>query len=369
MPDAVRVSILIKALNEEAKIARCLVAAVREIAEVGGEVILVDSLSTDRTVEIAKSFPVRIVQFENIADRSCGAAVQLGYQFARGEFLYLIDGDMVLQPGFLSQALGYLDANPTVAGVGGLTVDTQIRTLADRRRAQMYAAITEVSTADYLGGGGLYRACAIQSVGYLSHRWLNACEEAELGLRLKSAGWSLSHLPVAAISHTGHNESSVAMLLRMWRNRRMHAYGTLLRSAYGRSWWWACVRLAWFVFVPPAIYLSAMLAALLFTFVGVSAIKALLLSVTALWGFVFAALAVKKRSFLEAAMAISAWHLYMIAAVISFMRRVPDPNRPVPAYELEVSKGSAALPKDFSFTSKFSSAIQTHFKSAPCKSQ
>lgn len=346
MSDAVRVSILIKALNEEAKIARCLESAVREASAVGGEVILVDSLSTDRTVEIAQSFPVRIVQFESVADRGCGAAVQLGYQFAHGEYLYLIDGDMVLQPGFLGQALEYLQANPDVAGVGGLMVDTQLLTSADKRRAQEYASITEVSPADYLGGGGLYRTRAIQAVGYLAHRWLKACEEAELGVRLKSAGWSLVHLPVAAISHTGHNESSLAMLWRMWRNRRMHAYGVLLRSAYGQPWWRACVRLSWFVFVPLAIYVGAMLAALLFTFSGVSAIKAFLLSVAALWGAVFAALAVKKRSFLEAVMAISAWHLYMIAAVIGFMRKVPDPHCRIPANELEMGDRSVALLKN-----------------------
>jgi glycosyltransferase involved in cell wall biosynthesis len=342
MSDAVRVSILIKALNEEAKIARCLESAVREESAVGGEVILVDSLSTDRTVEIAQSFPVRIVQFENISDRGCGAAVQLGYQFARGEFVYLIDGDMVLQSGFLRQALEYLQANPGVAGVGGLMVDTQILTSADKRRAREYASITEVSETGYLGGGGLYRTRAIQSVGYLAHRWLKACEEAELGVRLKSAGWSLARLPVVAVSHTGHNESSLSMLWRMWRNRRMHAYGALLRSAVGQPWWWSCVRLAWFVFVPPAIYLGAMFSALLLTFVGVPAIKMFLLSVTALWCVVFAALAAKKRNFLDAAMAIFAWHLYMTAAVISFVRKVPDPHRHVPAAELEVGDRSAA---------------------------
>lgn len=338
MPDAVRVSILIKALNEEVKIARCLEAAVREIAEVGGEIILVDSLSTDRTVEIAKAFPVRIVQFENITDRSCGAAVQLGYQFARGEFLYVIDGDMVLQPGFLTLALDYLQANPSVAGVGGLIIDTQILTPADRRRAQEYASITQVATVDYLGGGGLYRASAIQSVGYLAHRWLKACEEAELGVRLRKSGWTLSRLPVVAVSHTGHNESSIGMLWRLWRNGRMRAHGTFLRSAFGQSWWWGSVRVIWFVFAPLGLYLGAMLIAWLSTLADESAIGAYILASAILWGSVFVALAVKKRSILEAVIAIVAWHLYMIASAVSFLHKVPDPNRPISAYELTTSE-------------------------------
>lgn len=338
MPDAVRVSILIKALNEEAKIARCLEAAVREIAEVGGEVILVDSLSTDRTVEIAQAYPVRIVQFENIADRSCGAAVQLGYQFARGEFLYLIDGDMVLQPDFLARALEYLEANPSVAGVGGLTIDTQILTLADRRRSQEYASITQVSTVDYLGGGGLYRASAIHSVGYLAHRWLKACEEAELGVRLKKAGWTLSRLPVVAVSHTGHNESNIGMLWRLWRNGRMHAHGTFLRSAIGRPWWWKSARVTWFVFAPLGLYLGAIFSAWLCTWVGLPVIEVFFLSVAILWGSVFVVLSVKKRSISEAVIAIVAWHLYMNAAAISSIRAVPDPFKTIEAHEITHGK-------------------------------
>ena len=332
--NSVRVSILIKALNEEAKIARCLEAAVREVSGVGGEVILVDSLSTDRTVEMAKEFPVRIVQFEYVADRGCGAATQLGYQFARGEFLYLIDGDMVLQPGFLSKALDYLVDNPSVAGVGGLLVDTHIHTPADKRRAQEYGSITQVSAVDYLGGGGLYRASAIQSVGYLAHRWLKACEEAELGVRLRKAGWTLSRLPVVAVSHTGHKESSIDMLRRLWRNGRMRAHGTFLRSAMGRPWWWKSARIVWFVFAPLGIYLSVMFFALLGIVAGLSVLQAILLSVVFALGVVFAALAVKKRSIKEAIIAIVAWHLYMAAAAASIFRMVPDPFKAIEANEI-----------------------------------
>lgn len=339
MSDAVRVSILIKALNEEAKIARCLESAVREASAVGGEVILVDSLSTDRTVEIAQSFPVRIVQFEHVADRGCGAAVQLGYQFARGEYLYLIDGDMILHPGFLGTAFDYLQANPNVAGVGGLMVDTQLLTSADKRRAQEYASITEVSPANYLGGGGLYRTRAIQDVGYLAHRWLKACEEAELGVRLKSAGWSLARLPVVAVSHTGHNESSLDMLRRLWGNGRMRAHGVFLRSAVGRAWRWKSARIAWFVFAPLGVYLGAIFATWLFTLLGMPAIAAFLLAMAGTWGLVFLMLAAKKHSMLEGAVAIVAWHLYLVAAATSFCCKVPDPKALISARELTPRAG------------------------------
>lgn len=335
MTNSVRVSILIKALNEEAKIARCLEAAVREISEVGGEVILVDSLSTDRTVEIARGFPVRIVQFENVADRGCGAAVQLGYQFARGEFLYLIDGDMVLQPGFLSRALDYLDSNLSVAGVGGLIVDTQTNTYADQMRTRSYSKIVQPIMVDHLGGGGLYRRNAIESVGYLANRWLKACEEAELGVRLRSAGWLLSRLPVVAVFHTGHSETNFGMLKRLWRSRRMHAYGSFLSSAIGQSWWWASARLAWYVFVAPAMYMAAILiAAMLFPTSAYSMFTTTLIVVALLWSGTFVVLAFRKKNISEAALAILYWHLYSIAALPRLIGTVHDLNTHISGREI-----------------------------------
>ena len=51
LPSNCRVSIIIKALNEEKLIAETIESALRAVSRVGGEVILADSCSTDRTVE------------------------------------------------------------------------------------------------------------------------------------------------------------------------------------------------------------------------------------------------------------------------------------------------------------------------------
>ncbi|MDO9139639.1 MAG: glycosyltransferase [Methylobacter sp.] len=335
MTATVRVSILIKALNEEEKIARCLTAALGEIKSLAGEVILVDSLSTDRTVAIARNFPIRIVQFEDVGDCNCGAATQLGYQYARGEYLYLLDADMELQPGFIAHALDYLEANPSVAGVGGLIIDTQKITPADKRRTEHYAAINSAVFVDHLGGGGLFRRDAIASVDYLANRGLKACEEVDLGMRLLTAGWRLVRLPVPAARHTGHNESSLEMMRRLWRNGRMQAYGVFLRQALGRPWWWASIRHAWFVFAAPALYLMAIFLSGLQTRTGVGPHTALLISMPLLWGAAFLLLWKKKRDAADAALAIAAWHLYFIAAVPGFLNKTTDPRRLISANEIQ----------------------------------
>lgn len=125
MPDNTQptVSIIIKALNEEQRIAAAIESALVALAGVGGEVILADAASTDSTVAIALTYPIKVVRLERVEDRSCGAGAQLGFQYSRGEFLFLMDGDMRLHPDFLAAAVGYLKENPSVAGVGGAVIN------------------------------------------------------------------------------------------------------------------------------------------------------------------------------------------------------------------------------------------------------
>ena len=161
------ISIVIKALNEETKIGRCIESAVAALGELPNpsEIVLADSVSTDRTVEIARRYPVRIVQFQHASERGCGAAVQLGYQHSRGDFVMLLDGDMELLPGFLPFALKKLAREPSLAGVAGLVEDTSIKNAFDRRRVATGAINRPLRAANWLSGGGLYRRDAILDAG------------------------------------------------------------------------------------------------------------------------------------------------------------------------------------------------------------
>lgn len=325
-----RISILIKALNEEAHIGACLDVAVTEASSLGGEVVLVDSLSTDRTLEIARRYPIRIVQFAEAADRGCSAAVQLGYQHAEGEFIYVLDGDMELVPGFIVTALAELTADPTLAGVGGKLLDVgDAMTAYDQRRYAAEQNFKRPLFVDELGGGGLYRKAAIEAVGYLAHRGLPAFEEAELGMRLRSAGWRLLRLPGPAVRHHGHRETNRQMFARLWRNRRAHATGMLLRSAYGTPWWWRACRKQWFIFAALALHLSALLAAAVLS-PPANIAATLAVCETALWAGVVALLALRKRSLASALLSVFSWHYYLSAAIASLAIPLTDPRRPIP---------------------------------------
>lgn len=332
----VEITVLVKALNEERHIEACLRSAQQALAAmpgIRGEVLLADSVSTDRTVAIAAEMGVRIVQFDNAADRSCGATLQLGYQYALGRYIYVLDGDMQLVPEFLGRAHAYLQANPGVAGVGGRLMDTHIRTEADRKRNEYYASLNSEQPAASLGGGGLYRREAIEQVGYLSNRWLPAYEEAELAVRLQAAGYRLVRLSDPAILHSGHAETSLQMLRRLWRSRRIDASGMFLRSALGRPWFGRAARTVWFVFAAPVVYAFAFALMAVAGLAGASWPIVVAMPLLT-WIGVIGLQALKKRSLDAAVVSAMFWHLISVGALRGFLRPARDPMQAISAREL-----------------------------------
>src|SRR4030067_255704 len=82
-----RCSVVIRAYNEERHIARLLVGILHQtIGEV--EILVVDSGSTDATLAIASSYPVRVLHIDPAAF-SFGRSLNLGCAQARGRFIVL----------------------------------------------------------------------------------------------------------------------------------------------------------------------------------------------------------------------------------------------------------------------------------------
>ncbi len=86
-----KLSVIITTFNEEANIARCL-ESVQGIAD---DILIVDSFSTDETIKIAQSYPVRIEQraYQGPADQKNWAIPQ-----AQNEWILLLDADEVATP-------------------------------------------------------------------------------------------------------------------------------------------------------------------------------------------------------------------------------------------------------------------------------
>lgn len=78
------------------------------------EVIVVDDGSTDRSADIARAYPVTLLQQPNAGH---GAARNFGISAATGAFLSFVDADDLWHPDKLSRQLARLEADPALGVV------------------------------------------------------------------------------------------------------------------------------------------------------------------------------------------------------------------------------------------------------------
>jgi len=229
----IKISVIIKALNEEENIARSIESTLSALAPYDGEVIVADSGSADRTVEIAAAYPIIVVQLAKPEERCCGIGPQLGYQHCRGDYIYILDGDMTLDAAFLKTAVEYLADQPQTAGVGGFVQEMRIANIEfeSRLKRQARRQVQHGSIVKCLNGGGLYRRSAIDDVAYFSDRNLHSYEEFDLGVRLRSKGWNLVRLEDHAADHYGYRLSTYPLLWLRIRSGYLLGPGELLRAA------------------------------------------------------------------------------------------------------------------------------------------
>ena len=107
-------SVIITTLDEENHIEDTLKSVIKQTYK-PTEIILVDSCSKDKTVEIARNYASRvIIRKSNIAE-----AKNLGASHAKGDIFIFLDADTVINSNFIKHALKYI-SNTSVAMVAGI---------------------------------------------------------------------------------------------------------------------------------------------------------------------------------------------------------------------------------------------------------
>ncbi len=209
--------------NEGARLIACLDSLTANVRQI----VYVDSGSTDGSVDVARSKGAEVVALDMerpfTAARARNAGLTRLAQIAPPEedpLVQVIDGDCVLDAGWLPAAVTYLQDRPDIAVICG-----RRRERHPERSAYNHLCDVEwdtpVGEALACGGDALMRRRAIESAGGYRET-LIAGEEPELCLRLRQSGWIIWRLDAEMTLH----DAQIMRFAQWWKRTRRagHAF-------------------------------------------------------------------------------------------------------------------------------------------------
>jgi len=119
---ALLVSVVIRTLNEERYLEELLFAIKSQVLiDATLEVVVIDSGSTDRTIDIANKYSCRITHIDK-QDFTFGRSLNWGSKFARGDYLVYVSGHCIPASDSWLQAL----IDPLLKGLAGYSYGRQL---------------------------------------------------------------------------------------------------------------------------------------------------------------------------------------------------------------------------------------------------
>lgn len=316
-------SIVIITRNEAKNISRCIESVTKEILHFNSvEVFLVDSASTDETVEIAKRYPINILRLKSSWFLSAAAGRYLGTFYSRGNWILFLDGDMELANGWLEKALQFThDTN--IAGISGNIRDIYIQNgQVSGTRDYFQDPVGSIIETSEFGGAALYSRSALERVGGYNP-FIKSDEEPELCLRLRFSGYKLIRLPDLIASHYCIPSKSFLGQVRRARMNYFIGFGQISRAYWGTQLFWVYQKERGFYW-PFLIGICISFFILLISVLVSNIVYILIWSMLLLLGVVV--YIIKKRSLGEALQALLFRGLITYGAVRGFFIHPQDPE-------------------------------------------
>jgi glycosyltransferase involved in cell wall biosynthesis len=210
------------------------------------EYLFVDSASTDRTVEIASSYPVTIFRLEPDWPLSAGAGTYTGLHHARGNLVAIVNGDMTIESTWFSNAVPHLTGR--VAAVTGVAKEalegkTPIERLIIRYSlAPVSEGPLPPEVRNHPGGFSsgtiMANASMLKEVGSVNP-FFRAAEDHDLRCRLVRAGLEVLDLPLVQGSHFWALDPRGLDLLSYFKTifRNSVGLGQMARANWRRDSW------------------------------------------------------------------------------------------------------------------------------------
>lgn len=224
--------------NQEWNIARLIESVLSETLSIPAtEIVLVDSASTDRTIDIAGHYPINILRLRPDQRLTPAAGRYVGYKNTTGELVLFLDGDMELFPGWLEKALRFCRNNLDVAVVTGQIVDLPKTAGADDKPPMANMDVDTFSEVRQGGGAALYKRLVLDEIGPFNP-YLHSEEEPELCVRIRHAGYRVIRFQYPIAYHYSDPQGALSTLVGRWRRNLYLGAGQVIRYHLGSKTFW-----------------------------------------------------------------------------------------------------------------------------------
>ncbi|NTW22218.1 glycosyltransferase family 2 protein [Candidatus Falkowbacteria bacterium] len=223
-----KVSAVIINYNTPELTERAIVRLLERADESVKEVILIDNGSTER-MYIENLADERIRYFANETNLGFAGAANQGMRLAEGEFILLLNSDVIVEAGAVDKLAAYLEQNAQAGIVGPRMAypDGEFQVSCGRSFSFMSEFIRLSTLYKYLPGGSLLypnrfnrslfehggqvgwvsggclmlRRAVLEQLGELDEKFFFGVEDIDYCSRATESGWQVVYLPKAKVLH------------------------------------------------------------------------------------------------------------------------------------------------------------------------
>ena len=209
------VSVVVVTLNAAHLLRNCLASLTAQ--DYGSFEILVVDNASDEDIRgmLEAEFPhTRYLRMDTNSGFAGGN--NAGIELARGAYVALINNDATADPGWLSALVRCAEADPGIGAVASLVLDGNHPGVLDsygvgvafdgisRQALRGVPAVPPPPPREQLAISGcacLFRMAALEQTGLFDADFFAYCEDTDLSLRLRRAGWTIMGEPDARVTH------------------------------------------------------------------------------------------------------------------------------------------------------------------------
>jgi len=211
-----KVALYIPCYNSEETIQACLDGVLSQTYPID-EILIIDDCSVDKTAEILKQYPVRIIR--HAKNMGLAAARNSALRNTKSELIASLDSDCRPDKDWLRYLVNAVGSSKT-AGIGGRAIESKASGIFNAWRSvhmKQHWGERKKHNPDFLfGSNTLFRRKALLRAGSYREAYRNNYEDVDISYRLKKLGYSLIYEPKALAYHL-RDDDIETLLNNFWK--------------------------------------------------------------------------------------------------------------------------------------------------------